>query len=110
MPYFLSSPKLKIEKNQISKKYTCWRVPHLYKYECKGTIDCTAAFLSNVKYSLAFPPFFLFAFVAKFIFLLSDIMATADFLLKQSTTNNRHVHTHKNPSKSPLDYIASLLS
>jgi hypothetical protein len=32
----------------------------------------------------------LFAFVAKFIFLLSDIMATADFLLKQSTTNNRH--------------------
>jgi protein involved in ribonucleotide reduction len=47
------------EKNQISKKYTCWRVPHLYKYECKGTIDCTAAFLSNVKYSLTFPPFFL---------------------------------------------------
>ncbi|CAC9509340.1 hypothetical protein [uncultured Gammaproteobacteria bacterium] len=37
-------------------------------------------------------------------------MATTDFLLKQSTTNNRHVHTHKNPSQSPLDYIASLLS
>jgi len=37
-------------------------------------------------------------------------MATTDFLLKQSTTNIRHVHTHKNPSKSPLDYIASLLS
>jgi membrane protein YqaA with SNARE-associated domain len=32
----------------------------------------------------SFPPFFLFAFVAKFIFLLSDIMATADFLLKHS--------------------------
>jgi hypothetical protein len=32
-------------------------------------------------------------------------MATTDFLLKQSTTNNRHVHTHKNPSQSPLDYI-----
>jgi hypothetical protein len=29
--------------------------------------------------------------VAKSIFLLSDIMATTDFLLKQSTTNNRHV-------------------
>jgi hypothetical protein len=37
-------------------------------------------------------------------------MATTDFLLKQSTTNNRHVQTHKNPSQSPLDYIASLLS
>jgi hypothetical protein len=36
-------------------------------------------------------------------------MATTDFLLKQSTTNNRHVHTHKNPSQSPLNYIASLL-
>jgi hypothetical protein len=33
--------------------------------------------------------------------------ATTDFLLKQSTTNNRHVHTHINPSQSPLDYIAS---
>ena len=28
--------------------------------ECKGTIDCTAAFLSNVKYSLTFPPFFFY--------------------------------------------------
>jgi hypothetical protein len=45
--------------------------------------------------------------VAKSIFLLSDIMATTDFLLKQSTTNNRHVHTHTNPAQSPLDYIAS---
>jgi hypothetical protein len=52
---FLGLPNLKIEKNQISKKYTCWRVPHLCKYECKGTIDCTAAFLSSVKYSLTFP-------------------------------------------------------
>jgi hypothetical protein len=88
--FSLSSPKLKIEKNQISKKYKCWRVPHFYKYEC------TAAFLSNVKYSLTFPPFF-FTFVAKFIFLLSDIMATTDLLLKQSTTNNRHVHTQNSP-------------
>jgi ABC-type bacteriocin/lantibiotic exporter with double-glycine peptidase domain len=37
-------------------------------------------------------------------------MPTTDLLLKQSTTNNRHVQTHKNPSQSPLDYIASLLS
>jgi hypothetical protein len=28
--------------------------------------------------------------VAKSSFRLSDIMATTDFLLKQSTTNNRH--------------------
>jgi hypothetical protein len=62
-----------------------------------------------INYSLTFPPFF-FTFVAKSIFLLSDIMATTDFLLKQATTNNRHVHTHKNSSQSPLDYIASLLA
>jgi hypothetical protein len=75
------------KKNTLNTHYFFFRTNQI-------PIDCTAAFLSNVKYSLAFPPFFLFAFVAKLIFLLSDIMATADFLLKQSTTNNRHVHTH----------------
>jgi hypothetical protein len=83
-----------------------WDKPGFRFGNCEITI-CTAALLSNVKYSLTFPPF-IFTFVAKSIFLLSDIMATTDFLLKQSTTNNRHVQTHKNPSQFPLDYIASL--
>jgi hypothetical protein len=57
----------------------------MYHYN-SFNIDCTAALLSNVKYSLTFPPF-IFTFVAKSIFLLSDIMATTDFLLKQSSKN-----------------------
>jgi hypothetical protein len=55
------------------------------------------------KYGIGTKLDFFFTFVAKSSFRLIDIMATTDFLLKQSTTNNRHAHTHKNPSQSPLE-------
>jgi hypothetical protein len=40
---------------EISKKYTCWRVPHLYKYECS---EATFVYLEDSLFLLKFKKYF----------------------------------------------------